>query len=139
MKQNIKAAIFALKLEIKANLNTPFHDFLHNNLRNHPVEEPVRIDPLIHYVGEYHLGKRKSDDYNQFKDRMRPNKKGQTCSPTRMLILDWNNQTRYVVESGRQLQKILTKENGMDSETAAAFLQSPTFVFEKNAIPQQRK
>ena len=86
------------------------------------------------------LGKRKSDeDYNQFKDRMRPNKKGQTCSRTRMPIFDWNNQTRYVVESGRQLQKIPTSDNGIESETAAAFFQSRTFVCEKNAIPQQRK
>ena len=51
--KNIKAAIFALMLEIKTNHNTPFQEFLYNNLRNDPVAELIRNDPLIKYVGEY--------------------------------------------------------------------------------------
>ena len=55
--KNIKAAIFALRLEIKANFNTPFQEFLYNNLRNDPVAELIRNDPLIMYVGEYCFNK----------------------------------------------------------------------------------
>ena len=70
--KNIKAAIFVLMLEIKANHNTPFQGFLYNNLRNDPVAEVIRNDPLIKYVGEYNFNMRKSDEgYNQIKDRMR--------------------------------------------------------------------
>ena len=70
--KNIKAAIFALVLEIKANHNTPFQEFLYNSLRNDPVAELIRNDPLIKYVGEYYFNKRKSDEgYNQIRDRMR--------------------------------------------------------------------
>ena len=61
--KNVKAAIFALMLEIKANHNTPLQKFLNNNLKNHPVAELIRktiqlqnkyeIYALIKYVGEY--------------------------------------------------------------------------------------
>ena len=60
--KNIKAAIFALILEIKANHNTSFQKFLYNNLGNDPVAELVRNDTLKEYVGEYYFNKRKSDE-----------------------------------------------------------------------------
>ena len=70
--KNIKAAIFALMLEIKANHNTPFQEILYNNLRNDPVAELIRNDSIIKYVGEYYFNKRRSDEgYNQIRDRMR--------------------------------------------------------------------
>ena len=70
--KNIKTAIFALMHEIKAYHNTPFREFFHKNLRNHPVAELVRNDPLIKYVGVYYFNKTKSDEgCNQIRDRMR--------------------------------------------------------------------
>ena len=78
--KNIKAAIFALMLEIKANHNTPFQEFLYNNLRNDPVAELIRNDPLMKYVGKIRRGLQSDQGQNA--------NHGQTCSPTGMLIFD---------------------------------------------------
>ena len=63
--KNIKTAIFPLMLEIKAYHYTPFQEFLYNNLRNNPVAELIRNDPLRKYVGENYFNQRKLDEgYN---------------------------------------------------------------------------
>ena len=57
--KNIKAAIFAMMLQIRANHNTPFQEFLYSNLRNDPVAELIRNYHFITYVGEYYSNERK--------------------------------------------------------------------------------
>ena len=140
--KNIKAAIFALMLEIKANHNTPFQEFLYNNLRNDPVAELIRIDPLIKYVGEYYFNKRKSDEgYNQIRDRMRIMAKlvlQLECSYLIELIRPdmWSRVKEAV---SKNFAKSYQVKMGSILKTAAAFLQNQAFVWVKKEISQQAK
>ena len=140
--KNIKAAIFALMLEIKANHNTPFQEFLYNNLRNDPVAELIRNDPLIKYVGEYYFNKRKSDEgYNQIRDRMRIMAKlvlQLECSYLIELIRPdmWSRVKEAV---SKNFAKSYQVKMGSILKTAAAFLQNQAFVWEKKEISQQAK
>ena len=129
-------------LEIKANLNTPFQEFLQNILGNGTVSELVRSDPLIMYVGEYYFNKLKSDEgYNQIKDRMRVLSK---------LVLQLD--CIYFIEITRpdmwsRVNEAVSKnfagsfhvKMGSILKTAAAFLQNQAFVWEKKEISQQAK
>ena len=140
--KNIKAAIFALMLEIKANHNTPIQELFYNYLRNDPVSELIRNDPLIKYVGEYYFNKRKSDEgYNQIRDRMR-------IMAKRVLQLECS----YLIElirpdmwsKGKEaVSKLFAKpyqvKMGSILETAAAFLQNQALVWEKKETSQQAK
>ena len=140
--KNIKAAIFALMLEIKANHNTPFQEFLYNNLRNDPFAELIRNDPLIKYVGEYYFNKRKSDEgYNQIRDRMRVMAKlvlQLECSYLIELIRPdmWSKVKEAV---SKNFAKSYQVKMGSILKTAAAFLQNQAFVWEKKEISQQAK
>ena len=140
--KNIKAAIFALMLEIKANHNTPFQEFLYNNLRNDPVAEIVRNDPLIKYVGEYYFNKRKSNEgYNQIRDRMRVMAKlvlQLDCSYLIGIIRPdmWSNVKEAV---SKNFAKSYQVKMGSILKTAAAFLQNQAFAWEKKEISQRAK
>ena len=138
--KNIKAAIFALMLEIKANHYTPFQEFLYNNLRNDPVAELIRNDLLLKYVGEYYFNKRKSDEgYIQIRDRMRIMAKlvlQLECSYLIELIRPamWTRVKRF-----QNFAKSYQVKMGSILKTAAAFLQNQAFVWEKKEISQQAK
>ena len=140
--KNIKAAIFALMLEIKANHNTPFQEFLYNSLGNDPVAKLIRNDPLIKYVGEYYFNKRKSDEgYNQIRDRMRIMAKlvlQLECSYLIELIRPdmWSRVKEAV---SKNFAKSYQVKMGPILKTAAAFLQNQAFVWEKKEISQQAK
>ena len=140
--KNIKAAIFALMLEIKANHNTPFQEFLYNNLRNDPVAELVRNDPLIKYVGEYYFNKRKSDKgYNQIRNRMRVLAKlvlQLECSYLIELFrTDMWSKVKEAVS--KNFAKSYQVKMGSILKTAAAFLQNQAFVWGKKEISQRTK
>ena len=140
--KNIKAAIFVLMLKIKSNHNTPFQEFLYNNLRNDPVAELIRNDPLIKYVVEYYFNKRKSDeDYNEIRDRMRIMAKlvlQLECSYLIELIRPdmWSRVKEAV---SKNFAKSYQVKLGSILKTAAAFLQNQAFVWEKKEISQQAK
>ena len=129
-------------LEIKANHNTPFQEFLYNTLRNDPVAELIRNDPLIKYVGEYYFNKRKSDEgYNQIRDRMRIITKlvlQLECSHLIDLIRpDMCSRVKEAVS--KNPAKSYQVKMGSILKTAAAFLQNQAFVWEKKEISQQAK
>ena len=140
--KNIKAAIFVLMLEIKTNQNTPFQEFLYNNLRNDPVAELIPNDPLIKYVGEYYFNKRKSDEgYNQIRDGLRVMAKlvlQLECSYLIELIRPemWSKVKEAV---SKNFAKSYQVNMGSILKTAAAFLQNQAFVWEKKEISQQAK
>ena len=129
-------------LEIKAYHNTPFQEFLYNKLRNDPVAELIRNDPLIKYVGEYYSNKRKSDEgYNQIRDRMRVIAKPflqLECSYLIELIRPdmWLKVEKAV---SKNFAKSYQVKMGSILKTAAAFLQNQAFVWEKKEISQQAK
>ena len=119
--KNIKAAIFALMLEIKANYNAPFQEFFYNNLGNDPFAELIRNDPLIKYIGHYYSNKRKPDEgYNQIRDRIRIMAKlvlQLECSYLIELIrLDTWSKVKEVVS--KNFANILPSKNGIDSESS---------------------
>ena len=120
-------------LEIKANHNTPFQEFLYNNLRNDAVAELIRKYPLIKHVGEYYFNKRKSDEgYNQIRDRMRIMAKlvlQLECSYLIELIRPdmWSKVKEAV---SKNFAKSYQVKMGSILKTAAAFLQNQAFVWE---------
>ena len=70
--KNLEGTILALMIEVKANLNTPFHEFLHKTLRSDPLAEFVQSDPIKEFDGGFDFNMRKSDEgYKQIKDRKR--------------------------------------------------------------------
>ena len=126
-------------LEIKANYNTPFQELLNNNLRNDPVAELIRNDPLIKYVGEYYFNKRKSDEgYNQIRDRMAKLVLQLECSYLIELIRPdmWSKVEEAV---SKNFAKSYQVKMGSILKTAVAFLQNQAFVCEKMEITQQTK
>ena len=80
--KNIKAVIFSLMLEIKPNHNTPFQEFLYNNLRNDPVAELIRNDPLKSMLGNII-----STSENQTRATIRS---GTECESWPNLFSNWN-------------------------------------------------
>ena len=130
-------------LEIEANHNTPFQEILYNNLRNDPVAELIRNDPLLKNVGEYYFNKRKSDEgYNQIRDRKRGMAKlvlQLECSYLIEIIRPdmWSKVKEAVSKKfAKSYQQV---KMGSILKTAAAFLQSQAFVWEKKEIFQQAK
>ena len=129
-------------LESEANHNTPFQEFLYNNLRNDPVAELIRNDPLIKYVGQYYFNKRKSDEgYNQIRDRMRIMAKlvlQLECSYSIELIRPgmWSRVKEAV---SKIFAKSCQVKVGSIRKTASAFVQTQAFVWEKKEIFQQAK
>ena len=129
-------------LEIKANHNTPFQEILYNNLRNDPVAELIRNDPLIKYVGEYYFNKRKSDEgYNQIRDRMRIMAKLVLLLECSYLIglIRPDMRSRVKEAVSKKFAKSYQVKMGSILKTAASFLQNQAFVWEKKEISQQAK
>ena len=129
-------------LEIKANHNTPFQEFLYTNLRNDPVAEFVRNDPPIKYVREFYFNKRKSDEgYNQISDRMRDRTKlvlQLDCSYSIEIIRpDMWSKVKEVVS--KKFAKSYQVKMRSILKTAASFLQNQAFVWEKKEISQRAK
>ena len=69
--KNIKAAAFALMLEVKLP-KTPHLNKMFSHERDIEYGNIARSDPLIRYLGEWYFDKRKADEgYLQINDRMR--------------------------------------------------------------------
>ena len=70
--KNIKAATFALMLEVKATRDTQFEQYVFTRKGHYENGSIARRDPLMRYLGEWYFDKRKSDEgYLQINDRMR--------------------------------------------------------------------
>ena len=128
-------------LEIKANHNTPFQEFVYNNLRNDPVAKLIRNDPSIKYNEENYFNKRKSDEgYNQIRDRKRVMAKPVLQLKRSYLIeLIRPDMWSKVKEVSNNFAKSYQVKMGSILKTAAAFLQNQAFVWEKKEISQKAK
>ena len=141
-KQKHQSCHPSLMLEIEANHNTLFQEFLYNSLRNDPVAELIRNDSLIKYVAEFYFSKRKSNEgYNQIRDRRRVMAKlvlQLECSYLIELIRPdmWSKVKEAVLKSFAKSYQVKMRSI---LKTAAAFLQNQAFVWEKKSIFQQAK
>ena len=136
--KNIKAATFALMLEVKATKGTPFDQYVFTRMRHDEYGNIARRDPLIRYLGEWYFDKRKADEgYLQINDRMRTMAKlvyKLNCS----YLIEVINPEMWprVKEAVMTFEKSYRVKMGSILKTAAQFLRNQAWMWKKKSISE---
>ena len=136
--KNIKAATFALMLEVKATKDTPFEQYVFTRMRHDEYGNIARRDPLIRYLGQWYFDKRKADEgYLQINDRMRTKAKlvhKLNCS----YLIEVINPKMWprVKEAVMTFEKFYRIKMGSILKTAAQFLRNQAWMWKKKSISE---
>ena len=136
--KNIKAATFALMLEVKATKDTPFEQYVFTRMRHDEYGNIARRDPLIRYLGQWYFDKRKADEgYLQINDRMRTMAKlvhKLNCS----YLIEVINPEMWprVKEAVMTFEKSYRIKMGSILKTAAQFLRKQAWMWKKKSISE---
>ena len=136
--KNIKAATFALMLEVKATKDTKFEQYVFTRMRHDEYGNIARRDPLIRYLGQWYFDKRKADEgYLQINDRMRTMAKlvhKLNCS----YLIEVINPEMWprVKEAVMTFEKSYRIKMGSILKAAAQFLRNQAWMWKKKSISE---
>ena len=136
--KNIKAATFALMLEVKATKDTPFDNYVFTRMRHDEIGNIARRDPLIRYLGQWYFDKRKEDEgYLQINDRMRVMAKLVSKLNCSYLIEVINPEMwPRVKEAVMTFERSYRVRMGSILKTAAQFLRNQAWMWKKKSISE---
>ena len=136
--KNIKAATFALMLEVKATKDTPFEQYVFTRMRHDEYANIARRDPLIRYLGEWYFDRKKADEgYLQINDRMRTMAKLVHKLNSSYLIEVINPEMwPRVKEAVMTFEKSYRIKMRSFLKTAAQFLRNQAWMWKKKSISE---